>query len=112
MEFDTFAFVILMRGDNPPAMTAEASQKLQSEHLGHMKEMARQGKLVVAGPFGNAPDKSWRGLCLYRTSVEEAKQLAEKDPAVEAGLLKVEVFSWYTEKGAMTFPLAEKLQEK
>jgi uncharacterized protein YciI len=93
-------------------MTADAAQKLQSEHLGHMKEMARQGKLVTAGPFGNAPDKAWRGMCLYRTSLEEAKELAEKDPAVQAGLLKVVVLTWYTEKGAMTFPLAEKLQER
>ena len=67
--------------------------------------------MVVAGPFAEQDDKTAEGLCLYRTgSVAEARSLAEADPAVKAGRLRVEAMTWYTEKGALTFPAAEKLR--
>ena len=37
-------------------------------------------------------------------SLSEARRLAESDPAVRAGRLRVEVMNWYTEKGAICFP--------
>jgi hypothetical protein len=46
-------------------------------------------------------------MCLYRAPLEEARRLAEQDPAVKAGVLQVEVFTWYVEKGALAFPIAE-----
>jgi len=58
--------------------------------------MARAGKPVVAGPLDDQPDPRLRGICLYRTTLEEARRHAEQDPAVKAG-----------EKGAMTFPIAD-----
>ena len=65
------------------------------------------GKLVIAGPFDEQDDEGFRGMCLYRTETrEEARKLAEEDPAVKSGRLKVEVMAWYTEKGALAFPKA------
>lgn len=82
-------------------------EKLQAQHLGHFKKMAEAGKLVVAGPFMNQDDETARGLCLYRVATkEEARKLAEEDPAVKAGRIKVEVMTWMTEKGAIAFPKA------
>jgi uncharacterized protein len=103
-EFDTYALVILRSGDAPQK---PMDRKLLGQHLGHLKKMARLGKLVVAGPLDHQPDPSMRGLALYKTSLEEAKTLAEEDPAVKAGHLKVEVMTWHTEKGALAFPLAQ-----
>ena len=65
------------------------------------------GKMVIAGPFSDQKDDSYRGLCIYNTSVEEARALAEADPAVKAGRLAVEVMTWHVEKGYMTFPKAK-----
>ena len=61
----------------------------------------------VAGPFDDQTDPRMRGLCIYRTSIDEARRLAQDDPAVKAGRLEVEVLSWWVEKGAMTFPIGD-----
>jgi hypothetical protein len=42
-------------------------------------------------------------LCFYATTVEEARELANRDPAVRAGRLVVDVMTWWTEKGTVTF---------
>jgi uncharacterized protein YciI len=107
MQFEKFQLVILRTGDNPPQLSPDESTQLQRQHLAHMTSLAQQGKLVIAGPFSDQPDKSMRGMCLYRVgSVDEARQLAEQDPVVKAGRLKVEVLTWNVEKGYMTFPKA------
>src|SRR5215468_1408342 len=103
---ERYSLVLLRRpaGGGPKLADPEA---LQRQHIGHLQAMARAGKLVVAGPFDDQPDPRLRGMCLYRTSLEEARRLANEDPAVKAGRLEVEAFSWWVEKGAMTFPIAE-----
>ena len=107
MEFEKYQLVILRAGDNPPQMSREAAAELQKQHLAHMNDVARQGKILVAGPFSDQPDKTMRGMCIYRcASIDEARELAEQDPAVKAGRLKVEVLTWNVEKGYMTFPKA------
>lgn len=105
-DFDTYALVILRTGPVSSDADTPENQKLFHQHLGHLKKMARLGKLVVAGPLGNQPDPTMRGIALYKTSLAEARQLAEQDPAVQAGHLKVDVMTWATEKGALAFPLA------
>ena len=102
--FDEYELVLLRRGATPAA-DDEAAELLQSQHLGHLAAMRAAGHLAVAGPFGDQPDESWRGLCLYRVgSLEQARRLAESDPAVRAGQLAVDVLRWYTAQGAVAFP--------
>jgi uncharacterized protein YciI len=107
-QLDKYYLVILRRGAAWTPQETPETQRIQAEHLGHLRHMAEAGKLVVAGPFDEQQDPTARGLCLYKTeTLEEARKLAEEDPAVKAGRLKVELMAWYTEKGALTFPLAE-----
>jgi len=40
---------------------------------------------------------------MYATDMEEARALAQQDPKVRAGRLAVEVMTWWTEKGSVTF---------
>jgi len=103
---ERYSLVILKRPAGGGAKVADP-EALQRQHIGHLQAMVRAGKLVVAGPLDDQPDPRLRGICLYRTSLEEARRLAEQDPAVKAGRLEVEVLSWWVEKGAMTFPIAE-----
>lgn len=99
---ERYSLVLLKRPANPVQIADRAA--LQAQHIAHLGAMHRAGKLVVAGPFGDQPDPRLRGMGLYRTSLAEAKALAEQDPAVKAGLLEVEVLSWWVEKEAMQFP--------
>ncbi len=57
--------------------------------------------MVLSGPFADQPDESWRGFSLYVTSVEETRKLVAQDPSVQAGRLGVDVFTWWTQKGAL-----------
>lgn len=110
IEFETYQLVLLKRPADPPEVPPEKAQEIQAAHMGHLGRMAREGHLVAAGPFGDQDDDRLRGLALYRVgSVEEARRLAEQDPAVQAGRLEVEVMTWYTEKGALAFPLLDEL---
>lgn len=111
MEFDTYQLVLLMRPAERAELPPEGVQEIQAAHIGHLTRMAEEGHLVAAGPFGDQEDERYRGLALYRVgSVEEARRLAEADPAVQAGRLEVEVMTWYTEKGSLAFPAFEKLR--
>ena len=62
--------------------------------------------LLVAGPFSDQRDETLRGLCLYRTGLDETRRLAEQDPSVQARRLAVDVMTLWTPKGALAFPLA------
>ena len=104
-EFDTYQLVLLCRPENLPEADESTGDRLQAQHLGHLAAMREAGHLKVAGFLDDQPDDSWRGICLYQaTSLQEAHRLAELDPAVRAGVLSVEVMTWYTPKGALDFP--------
>jgi uncharacterized protein YciI len=104
-EMEKFQLVLLLRpADRKEIPEAEAAE-LQRQHLDHLGKMHQSGKMVIAGPFGAQRDESFRGACLYRVATpEEARALAEADPSVKAGRLRVEVITWYVGKGYMTFP--------
>ena len=107
-EFDKYHFVVLVRPDNPAKLEPADAQRIQAEHLGHLTAMGEAGHMLVAGPFAERFDEKWRGLCLYdgALSREKVRELAESDPAVQAGVMAVEIMDWYTSKGALTFPLS------
>jgi uncharacterized protein len=106
-QFEMYQLVLLRRG---PAWTPEktpAIAELQRAHLAHLGAMGDSGKMVIAGPFDAQEDVTLRGMCLYRVATPaEARALAEADPMVKAGRLRVEVMTWYVEKGYMEFPKA------
>jgi uncharacterized protein YciI len=110
-ELESYQFVLLQRPEHPREYPEAKLEEIQQAHLAHLRQMAKSGKLLVAGPLGDQPDPRLRGIEIFRAgSLEEAKRLAGEDPAVKAGRLEVVVMTWYTEKGALSFPIAEKLR--
>ncbi|MEP6994426.1 MAG: YciI family protein [Acidobacteriota bacterium] len=105
-EMATYQLAFLFKG---PAFSAEETPeraKLQEAHMAHIRKMADSGKLIIAGPF--ADDGDLRGLFIFRTdSLEEAKALAEQDPAVKAGRLRLEWHPWYAAKNITVTARAE-----
>ncbi len=64
-------------------------------HLENINRLAKEGKLIVAGPMGKN-DRSYRGIFILNLSkIEEAESLLQTDPAVKAGLLDAELYNWY-----------------
>ncbi len=103
MELESYAFVLLRRGPNADDFSEAECERLQAAHLAHLDAMAAAGKLAGAGPFTDRCDESLRGICFYRCNVEEARELAEQDPSVQAGRMSVQIMTWLTKKGSVTF---------
>lgn len=91
----SYVLAILKTGPNDDSITGEQRQQVFQGHFANMGRLAKQGKLALAGPFGEN-DRAFRGLfVLAVTTPEEARELAESDPAVEAGVFVVEYLPWY-----------------
>lgn len=90
-----YVLVIITTGPNDATVTGAEREEIFREHFANMGRLAADGKLAVAGPFGEN-DKSFRGLFVFAVpTVEEARKLAETDPAVKAGVFVVEYLPWY-----------------
>jgi uncharacterized protein len=108
-EMESVQLVLLVRAPTWKQLPPEESEALQRQHIAHLTAMGESGSMVVAGPFSDQSDPAFRGVCIYRVgSVAEARALAEQDPAVKAGQLRVEAMTWWYGKGYMTFPKAVK----
>lgn len=106
-EMESVQLVLLLRAPTWRKLPAEEAEALQKAHIAHLTAMGDAGKIVVAGPFSDQEDPAYRGVCVYRVgSVAEARALAEQDPIVKAGQLRVEAMTWWYGKGYMTFPKA------
>ena len=103
MELEPYGFVLLRSGPRALEYDDAELDRLQAAHLAHLDAMRDAGKLMVAGPFSDQPDESFRGLCVYACGIEETRALAESDPSVRAGRMAVDVMTWWTLPGALRF---------
>jgi uncharacterized protein YciI len=88
-----YVMAFLKSGPNRPEDSNHAAE-LQKAHLNNISRLAKEGKLVLAGPFLDSD--SLRGIYIFNTeSIKEAKKLTESDPAIKYGSLKMELKSWY-----------------
>ena len=89
-----FVIAFLYRGDRVNEYTEQERADLQQGHLANIGRLAEEGKMVLAGPFFGNEDL--RGLFFFDVgSIEEAEALTNTDPAIEAGVLKMELKEWY-----------------
>jgi len=82
-----YVMAFLKAGPNRDRPREEA-QKLQAAHRANINRLAKEGKLVLAGPF--ADDGVLRGIYIFDVAtVAEAEALTKTDPAIQAGQLVV-----------------------
>lgn len=102
--FDVYTVVVLRRPPDAPDLPEEELDALQAAHLAYRAELARQGKIVVNGPFGEQSDQSYRGMSIFACDSAEAAKLSDGDPSVAAGRLAYDVMEWWVRAGALAFP--------
>jgi uncharacterized protein len=103
MELEAYELVILRRPSDATPYDDAALERIQTDHVAYHASLRASGQVVTNGPVLDQPDASLRGLTFYRTgSLDEARRLAEQDPAVLAGRLAVEVMTWWCPSGTMT----------
>ncbi len=96
-DLDTYQLGLLRKGPNSGTGTKEEAEKIQAGHMANIGKMAQSGKLVAAGPMMDNGDL--RGIFLFKASMDDAKALAAEDPAIKAGRLQMDIFTWMAPKG-------------
>ena len=97
-EMATYFLALLSCGLRSTTEQTPETQRIQAEHMKNIQQMAADGKLVAAGPIVDGG--ALRGIFIFAvSSLEEAKALANADPAVKAGRLAAEVHPWMSQKG-------------
>lgn len=107
-----YVFCLLKSGSNTTA-SKEESKKLFEGHMANIEKLAKEGKLVVAGPFMKN-DRNYRGIYIFNVeTIEEAKALVATDPAIKANLLEAELTPWYSSAALQeTLKIHDKIAKK
>lgn len=103
-EFDVRTVVYLRRGHHPPDLDEDASTALHHAHLAHLAGLIDRGIIAANGPLRDQSDETIRGMSVWTVGPEEARRLAESDPAVQAGRFRVDVARWCVSAGRIAFP--------
>ncbi len=96
-----FFLAFLHRGPKWTPEETPETEALQEAHMANIRRLAEAGKLVLAGPFTDNNGKL-AGIFVFQVdSLEEAKELADSDPAVKAGRLVLEIHPWFVPQGIL-----------
>jgi uncharacterized protein YciI len=104
----SYVLVILKTGSNK-IDDKVVTDSLFRGHMATINKLAKEGKLVIAGPM-QKNDRNYRGIYILNVkTIEEANELLLTDPAIKAKLLDTEIFQWY---GSAALPVYLKTHEK
>lgn len=102
--------LVILRTGPTPVKDADARKAMFAGHMANIQRLAKEGKLALAEPFGDATG-DWRGLFVFATAdIDEAKALVATDPVIQQGEMVADYHSWYGSAATMlTGELHEKL---
>ena len=100
-EMKRYWLVLLKRGNNRNQNKEDAA-KIQERHIANIERLAKEGKIIMAGPIGI--DGDLRGIFIMNCADStEVESLVKTDTAVITGRLKMEYYPWWSEKGKFIF---------
>lgn len=101
----SYTFVFLNNKPDKEVLSKEKSDTIMQGHMNNIGRLAKEGKLLAAGPF-----EGGGGLFVLNTiSVDEAKQWLETDPGVKAKRWNIEMFP-FTPTVNSICPVGEKYE--
>jgi uncharacterized protein len=106
IEFDTYTISLLLRRPDAPQLSELEEAELQDAHMSHLADLHEAGHLLAAGPVLGAPGRELRGFSILHVEPDRAQELKENDPAVQAGLYRIETYRWILPAGLVTFTSA------
>ena len=100
-EMKRYWLVLLQKGPNRNQDSISA-EKIQAAHMANINRLAKEGKLIMAGPIGVEDDL--RGIFLMNCSDStEVENFVKTDSAVITGRLVMKYYPWWTMKGKYIF---------
>ncbi|HEX5073193.1 MAG TPA: YciI family protein [Gemmatimonadaceae bacterium] len=89
-DMTTYYLALYVKGPKHLATESPEHTALTQRHLKYLRRMIEEHRYLVAGPLLDGGDK--QGLAIIAApNVEEAKRLAEGDPAIAAGHMAIEL---------------------
>jgi len=89
----SYVMAFLKAGPNRDEDSTQA-QEIFVAHMKNIDRMAENGDLILAGPFFDSGDM--KGIYIFNvSSIEEAEELTNSDPAIKSGYLRMELHQWY-----------------
>lgn len=102
--------LVMLRSGINDTISSDRRQELFRGHMENMRRLAKEGKLIVAGPLG--PNEwGYRGIfILDARDMAEANILLNSDPAIDNGILSADILPWYGSAALPEYlPASEKI---
>jgi len=99
---DKYTFVFLHKRTDIPQLPKEESDKIMEGHMANINKMAKEGKLLAAGPF-----EGGGGIFIFKSSsVKEVSEWMSADPGVQAKRWNIEMLGYEPKIGGIC-PVSE-----
>jgi uncharacterized protein YciI len=93
-EYDMGKMQMLFLDQSPEWKMDDGADKIRKEHRAYLEGLVTNGKLALWGEVASEGDL--REIAVVKTeSLDEARAMIQLFPAVKAGMLRVEVLTWY-----------------
>lgn len=93
----TYTFVFLHKKTDASPVAKDTIERLMKGHLANIERLAKEGKLLAAGPF-----EGGGGLFILNTaSIEEASEWLKTDPGIQANRWDVEMLQYSPQIGSV-----------
>jgi uncharacterized protein YciI len=100
-EMKRYWLVLLKKGPNRN-QNSISEEKIQAAHMANINRLAKEGKLIMAGPIGIEDDL--RGIFLMNCADSaEVENFVRTDSAVITGRLIMKYYPWWAGKGKYIF---------
>lgn len=108
-----YILCILKTGPKDSEIKGEKRAEIFKGHMANIVRLANEGKIALAGPFGEN-DKKFRGLFIYAVdNIADAEKLAATDSVIKSGMMVAEFVPWYGSAALMEVTsISEKIAEK
>jgi uncharacterized protein YciI len=93
----SYSFVFLNKKTNATPLPKEEADKIMEGHMANINRLAKEGKLIAAGPF----DGGGGIFILNTTSTDEATQWLSTDPGVQAKRWDIEILPYKPRVGSV-----------
>ena len=106
IKLDTYELVLLRHTLAYHGFDPGEKERIFREHLAYTLHLVTSGQQLAAGPVKDSPaeDTDICGMGLFQLgSLEKVRELVTADPGVRHGLYCVDVMTWLTPSGRITF---------
>ena len=105
---ETYELALLRRTRQAREFDEQTVERIFRQHLAYTLSLVSSGQQLAAGPVRDWPAEEEHicGMGLFQHgSLDKVRALANADPGVRQGLYRVDVMTWQTPAGRISFTI-------